>query len=56
MTRQAILDLLSGKKIESQPIFSGLIHVTAEGLQSEGITLYEAHHEAQKMAKAAAST
>ncbi|HLO18016.1 MAG TPA: uroporphyrinogen decarboxylase family protein [Anaerolineales bacterium] len=54
--RQAILDLFSGKKMESQPAFSGLIHVTAEGLQSEGITLYEAHHDAQKMARAAAST
>lgn len=54
--RQTILDLLSGKKIETQPAFSGLIHITMEGLQSEGITLYEAHHDSQKMAKAAAST
>ena len=55
-TREAILSLLSGEKIGSQPAFSGLIHVTIEGLQNEGLTLYEAHHEAQKMAKAAAST
>ena len=54
--RKTILDLFSGKKIDSQPAFSGLIHVTLEGLQSEGLTLYEAHHDAQKMARAAAST
>lgn len=54
--RQTILDLLSGEKTETQPAFSGLIHITADGLQSEGLTLYEAHHAAQKMAKAAAST
>lgn len=55
-SRQAILDLLSGKQIDSQPAFSGLIHITAEGLQSEGMTLHQAHHDAQKMARAAAST
>ena len=54
--REEILGLLSGKKIQTRPAFSGLIHVTAEGLQNEGITLYEAHHNAQKMAQAAAST
>jgi len=54
--RQTILDLFSGKKTASQPAFSGLIHITAEGLQSERITLQEAHHDARKMARAAAST
>jgi [methyl-Co(III) methanol-specific corrinoid protein]:coenzyme M methyltransferase len=54
--REEILSLLSGKKIDSTPAFSGLIHVTSEGLQSEGLTLYEAHHDAHKMANAAAST
>jgi MtaA/CmuA family methyltransferase len=54
--REEILDLLSGKKIGSQPAFSGLIHVTAEGLQSEGLVFHETHKDAQKMAKAAAST
>jgi [methyl-Co(III) methanol-specific corrinoid protein]:coenzyme M methyltransferase len=54
--RQTILDLLSGEKIQTQPAFSGLIHITTEGLQNEGLTLYKAHHDAQKMAKAAAST
>ena len=54
--REKILDLLSGKKIDSQPAFSGLIHVTAEGLQSEGLIFHETHKDAQKMSKAAAST
>ena len=54
--RETILDLLSGKKINTQPAFSGLIHITAEGLQSEGLSLSETHKDARKMAKAAAST
>jgi len=54
--RADILDLLSGKKINGQPPFSGLIHVTAEGLQSEGLVFHETHKDAGKMAKAAAST
>jgi [methyl-Co(III) methanol-specific corrinoid protein]:coenzyme M methyltransferase len=54
--RENILDLLSGKKINLQPVFSGLIHVTADGLQSEGLVFHETHKDAQKMAKAAAST
>jgi [methyl-Co(III) methanol-specific corrinoid protein]:coenzyme M methyltransferase len=55
-SRQTILDLLSGKKIETQPAFSGLIHITAEGLQSEGLDFHEAHKDARKMARASAST
>jgi len=54
--RDKILDILSRKKIDSQPAFSGLIHITAEGLEREGLSLHEAHHDAGKMAKAAAST
>lgn len=54
--RTQILDLLHGKKNNTQPAFSGLIHVTAEGLASEGLTLGEVHHDAGKMARAAAST
>lgn len=54
--RNQIISLLSGKKAESTPTFSGLIHVTAEGLQSEGLTFHEIHKDAGKMAKAAAST
>jgi MtaA/CmuA family methyltransferase len=54
--REKIMSLLSGKKIDLQPVFSGLIHVTQEGLQSEGLILYETHRDAQKMASAAEST
>jgi len=54
--RDVILDLLSGKKIELQPVFSGLIHVTVEGLKSEELLFHEIHHDARKMMKAAAST
>ncbi len=54
--REKILDLLSGKKIDTQPAFSGLIHITAEGLESEGLIFHEIHRDAQQMAKAAAST
>ena len=54
--RAEILELLSGKKISSQPAFSGLIHITAEGLQREGLVFHEIHQDACKMAKAAAST
>jgi len=53
---EQILDLFSRKKINSQPVFSGLIHITAEGLEREGIALHETHHDASKMAKVAAST
>jgi len=54
--RDEILKLLNGEKIASTPAFSGLIHVTAEGLKSEGLSLKEIHHDAGKMARAAAST
>jgi [methyl-Co(III) methanol-specific corrinoid protein]:coenzyme M methyltransferase len=54
--RAEILSLLNGVKLPSPPVFSGLIHVTVEGLQSEGLSLHEVHHDARKMAQAAAST
>ena len=54
--REEILDLLSGKKISSKPSFSGLIHITVEGLEHEGLVFHEIHKDAKKMAKAAAST
>jgi MtaA/CmuA family methyltransferase len=55
-SRQTILDLLSGRKMDTQPAFSGLIHITAEGLQSEGLVFHEVHKDASKMARASAST
>ena len=54
--RNEILSLLSGKKTGAVPVFRGLIHVTAEGLKSEGLSLKDIHHDAEKMARAAAST
>jgi len=54
--RKKILELLTGKKVDIPPAFSGLIHVTAEGLQSEGLVFHEVHKDAGRMAKAAAST
>lgn len=54
--REKILELLSGKQVNTQPVFSGLIHITAEGLQHEGLIFHEIHKDAAKMAKAAAST
>ncbi|MBE0671329.1 MAG: hypothetical protein IH588_12120 [Anaerolineales bacterium] len=54
--RETILDLLNRKKITIQPAFSGLIHITAEGLELEGLVFHEIHKDAEKMARAAAST
>jgi [methyl-Co(III) methanol-specific corrinoid protein]:coenzyme M methyltransferase len=54
--RDKILSLLSGQKNNRPPAFSGLIHVTIEGLAHEGLSLQESHRDAQKMARAAAST
>src|SRR5437867_1571229 len=54
--RSEILDLFLGKRVDTQPIFSGLIHVTAEGLQSEGLVFHEIHKDARKMARASGST
>jgi [methyl-Co(III) methanol-specific corrinoid protein]:coenzyme M methyltransferase len=54
--RKEILSLLSGNKTDTIPTFSGLIHITADGLESERLSLHEVHHDAGKMARAAAST
>jgi MtaA/CmuA family methyltransferase len=54
--RETILSLFKGHKPASPPAFSGLIHVTEEGLQSEDLVFHEVHRDAAKMAKAAAST
>jgi [methyl-Co(III) methanol-specific corrinoid protein]:coenzyme M methyltransferase len=54
--RDSILSLLQGERASPVPAFSGLIHVTSEGLRNEGITLHEAHHNPETMARAAAST
>lgn len=54
-SRAEILSLLNGNKLASPPAFSGLLHVTEEGLRSEGLSLNECHHDAEKMARAAMS-
>lgn len=54
--RAELLSLFSGQKPSSFPAFSGLIHITQEGLQSEDCIFQEVHHDARKMANAAAST
>lgn len=56
LMREEILSLFSGQKNGKVPAFSGLIHVTTAGLESEGLSLHEVHHDPQKMARAAAST
>lgn len=55
-SREAILSLLEGDSTARPPAFSGLIHVTAEGLQSEGLVFHEVHQDAQQLAAASAST
>jgi [methyl-Co(III) methanol-specific corrinoid protein]:coenzyme M methyltransferase len=54
--RETILSLFQGSRASSPPAFSGLIHVTAEGLQSQGLVFHEVHNDPGKMAKASAST
>lgn len=51
-----MLALLGGNKAGGSPAFSGLIHVTAGGLEREGLRLPEAHHDAARLARAAASS
>lgn len=54
--RTQILELLNGKKIDFIPAFSGLTHVTAAGLEREGLSFHEVHRDADKLARAAAGT
>jgi len=54
--RTQILELLNGKKVGSIPAFSGLTHVTAAGLEREGLSFHEVHRDADKLARATAST
>src|SRR5690349_11439395 len=54
--REIILSLFNGQRHASPPAFSGLIHVTAAGLQNAGYSFSEVHRDARKMARTAAST
>ena len=55
-SREKIISLLNGQRPADVPAFSGLIHVTVEGVAREGLVWTDIHHDAAKMAKAAAST
>lgn len=55
-SRNDILALFNNQKPDSPPLFSGLISVSAATLAKEGLLFYEAHRDAAKMARAAAST
>jgi MtaA/CmuA family methyltransferase len=55
-SRNDILALFNKQTPDVPPLFSGLISVTEAGLKSEGLQFYETHHDAVKMARAAAST
>lgn len=55
-SREILLALLNGERVSHAPAFSGLLHVTAAGLEREGLGWREVHHDARKMARAAAST
>ena len=54
--REEILSLFQGNRSSSPPAFSGLIHITAEGLRNEELVFHEIHKDVQKMARASAST
>ena len=54
--KQEILSVLSGKQVVHIPAFSGLISVTGQGLEREGLQFHEVHRDAAKMARAAASS
>jgi MtaA/CmuA family methyltransferase len=56
INREQILSLFNSQKPGAHPLFSGLISVTEAGLKREGLQFYETHHDALKMARAAAST
>ena len=55
-THKQILSLFGNQKLDTPPIFSGLISVTEAGLKNEGLHFHETHRDAAKMARAAAST
>ncbi|MGD8403564.1 MAG: uroporphyrinogen decarboxylase family protein [Anaerolineales bacterium] len=54
-SRNDILALFNKGKLDAPPFFSGLISVSAPVLAQEGLHFHEVHHDAAKMARAAAS-
>jgi MtaA/CmuA family methyltransferase len=55
-SRDEVLALLGGQRNQRTPCFSGLISITAPGLESAGLRLSEIHTDSTKMAAAAATT
>jgi [methyl-Co(III) methanol-specific corrinoid protein]:coenzyme M methyltransferase len=55
-SRDKILALLHGEKTSPPQVFSGLVHVTAAGIGSEGVVFTDVHADPVKMASLAAST
>jgi MtaA/CmuA family methyltransferase len=55
-SRRQVLALLNGRRIGRVPRFSGLINITATGLEAVGLRLSEIHGDPAKMAAAAATT
>lgn len=55
-SRQRVLALLNGEHAGRAPCFSGLINITATGLEALGLRLSEIHTNPDKMAAAAATT
>lgn len=55
-SRDEVLGLLSGRRGERRPCFSGLISITEPGLQSLGLHFGEIHTDPVKMAAAAATS
>jgi MtaA/CmuA family methyltransferase len=56
VNKNKIQALLRSQKINNHALFSGLISVTEAGLEQKGLRFYETHHDAARMARAAAST
>lgn len=55
-SREEVLRLLNGERIGRVPGFSGMINVTAAGLDAIGLRMHEIHADPNKMAAAAGST
>lgn len=55
-SRERVLRLFRGEKIDRIPVFSGMGNVAVHGLEKYGLKFSEIHTDAQKMARAASST
>lgn len=55
-SRERILKLFNGEKVDRVPCFSGMGNVTAEGLKTLGYKFAASHLDAKMMAEAAATT